>query len=111
MADLGFRFSLEAVTDLDLDFEALKDAGFGFVKLDAPVFLGGLPVGTSVVPADDICSYFASLGLAVIVGRIADEDQYGQLLDAGVALGQGHLFGEARPVKADVLKSPHRAVA
>jgi cyclic-di-GMP phosphodiesterase, flagellum assembly factor TipF len=110
MADLGFRFSLEAVTDLDLDFEALKDAGFAFVKLDAPVFLDGLPVASGMVPASDICRHFEALGLMVIVGRIADEEQYGQLLESGVGLGHGPLFGEARPVKADVLKSPHRAV-
>jgi cyclic-di-GMP phosphodiesterase, flagellum assembly factor TipF len=111
MADLGFRFSLEDVTDLDLDFEALKQAGFAFVRLDAPVFLQGLPLAAGSVPASDICRYFDGLGLQVIVGRIADEEQYGQLIDSGVALGQGMLFGEARPVKADVLKSPQRAVA
>jgi EAL domain-containing protein (putative c-di-GMP-specific phosphodiesterase class I) len=111
MADLGFRFSLEDLTDLDLDFEALKDAGFGFVKLDASVFLDGLPMATGRVPASHICSYFEDAGLVVIVGRIAEEAEYELLLESGVGLGQGLLFGIARPVKADVLKSPQRAVA
>lgn len=111
MADLGFRFSLEDLTDLDLDFLALKDAGFAFVKLDAAVFLGGLPVASGIVPAAHICSHFEQSGLVVIVGRIGDEDQYEQVLDSGVGLGQGELFGIARPVKSDVLKTQQRAVA
>jgi EAL domain-containing protein (putative c-di-GMP-specific phosphodiesterase class I) len=111
MSDLGFRFSLEELTDLDLDFATLKEAGFAFVKLDAAVFLSGLPVATSTVPADQISRYLEDMGLVVIVGRIADENQYEQVLDSGVGLGQGMLFGIARPVKSDVLKTQQRAVA
>ncbi len=111
MADLGFRFSLEDLTDLDLDFETLRDAGFAFVKLDAAVFLDGLPVANGHVPAAQITGYFEDLGMVVIVGRIADEEQYEQLLDSGVGLGLGMLFGIARPVKSDVLKPQQRAVA
>jgi cyclic-di-GMP phosphodiesterase, flagellum assembly factor TipF len=111
MADLGFRFSLEELTDLDLDFETLRDAGFTFVKLDAAVFLDGLPIASGHVPAAQIAGYFEDLGLVVIVARIADEEQYEQLLDSGVGLGQGELFGIARPVKSDVLKPQQRAVA
>ena len=43
LAAIGFRFALEDVTDLDMDFAALKEMGFAFVELDAPVFLDGLP--------------------------------------------------------------------
>jgi cyclic-di-GMP phosphodiesterase, flagellum assembly factor TipF len=111
MADLGFRFSLEEVTDLDLDFEGLKQAGFAFIKLDATVFLHGLPIATGKVPSSHVCRFFEELGLVVIVGRITEEAQYEHLLDAGVGFGQGMLFGEARSVKADVLKGPQRAVA
>ena len=35
MADMGLRLALEDVTDLDMDFEALREHGFDFVKLDA----------------------------------------------------------------------------
>ena len=111
MADLGFRFSLEDVTDLDLDFQGLQEAGFAFVKLDAAVFLDGLPIATGKVPSSHVCRFFEEVGLVVIVGHIAEEEQYEQLMEAGVGFGQGLLFGEARPVKADVLKSPQRAVA
>ncbi|CAN0495617.1 unnamed protein product, partial [Phaeothamnion confervicola] len=55
LADLGFRFALTGVADLDMDFDALKATGFQFVKLDAAIFLGGLPCGGSIVPASDLC--------------------------------------------------------
>ncbi len=111
MADLGFRFCLEAITDLDLDFEALSAAGFTFARLDAEVFFNGLPAVGSTIPAADICRHFAKLDLAVIVSEIADEDVARRLLACGVELGQGRLFGSPRAVKADVLRNPHAAVA
>jgi cyclic-di-GMP phosphodiesterase, flagellum assembly factor TipF len=111
MADLGFRFCLEDITDLDLDFAQLSAAGFTFAKLDAAVFLGGLPAEGLVISAADICRHFASLNLAVIVGEIADEELSRRLLAYGVELGQGRLFGAPRAVKADVLRNPHAAVA
>ena len=60
---LGFRFALEEVTDLDMDFAGLKDMGFAFVKLDAPVFLDGLPAAGGRMPASDICRHLADFGL------------------------------------------------
>jgi cyclic-di-GMP phosphodiesterase, flagellum assembly factor TipF len=111
MADLGFRFCLEDITDLDLDFEQLSAAGFTFAKLDVSVFLDGLPAEGLVIPAGDICRHFAKLNLAVIVGDIADEDLSQRLQAYGVELGQGRLFGAPRAVKADILRNPHAAVA
>jgi cyclic-di-GMP phosphodiesterase TipF (flagellum assembly factor) len=100
MAEHGFRFSLEAVTDLDMDFERLALAGFAFVKLDAEVFLGGLPVGPeAIVPAADICRHFSSSGFALIVGQIDDERRLAEIMGFGVLLGQGTLFGGPRPLK------------
>ncbi|MCB1512031.1 MAG: EAL domain-containing protein, partial [Hyphomicrobiaceae bacterium] len=36
---LGFRYCIAGVSDLDMDFEDLRNKGFEFVKLDADVFL------------------------------------------------------------------------
>ncbi len=116
MQELGFRFCLEQITDLDLDFQTLAASGFAFVKLDAPVFLRGLAIAngaaeSAVIPPADICRHFEHLGLAIIVGHITDERQSAELKACGVALGQGALFGGPRPVKADVLQYPQTAVA
>lgn len=104
IAALGFHFSIEDITDLDMDFEQLAKRGFKFAKLDAEVFLAGLPTGTTRVPAQDICSHLAKSGLSVIVGKINDEIARAKILGFGAIFGQGPLFGAARPVRADMLR-------
>lgn len=101
MRELGFRFALGDVTDLDVDFEGLRAAGFQFVKLDADVFLEGLPTSGGLIPASDICRYLAQLGLTLIVGGIVDEAQFARIYGFGVLFGQGQLFGGPRMVKAE----------
>lgn len=98
LARLGFRFALQGVADLDMDFEALEALGFEFVKLDATVFQAGLFCDGETVPASDICEHFQDLGLSVIVADIADAETRDRLVGWGVAYGQGALFGPPRPV-------------
>lgn len=98
LARLGFRFALQGVADLDMDFEALQALGFEFVKLDATVFQAGLFCDGETVPASDICEHFQDLGLSVIVADIADAETRDRLVGWGVAYGQGALFGPPRPV-------------
>jgi len=105
MADLGFRFAIEAVTDLDMDFEQLAESGFAFVKLDARVFLEGLATASGRVPPGDLCRHFAGLGFTLIVGHIDDERQLAEVVGFGAVLGQGRLFGAPRPVRADIVAS------
>lgn len=108
---LGFRFALSEVTDLDLDFEALVTAGFGFAKLEADVFLEGLRAPSGLVPAADICRYLAGLGLTLIVEGIDNDMKLARIFGFGVLLGQGQLFGVPRPVKADVVAGQRHAAA
>jgi cyclic-di-GMP phosphodiesterase TipF (flagellum assembly factor) len=100
MRDLGFRFGLMDVTDLDYEFTALRAAGFAFVKLDASELLKGLPGPSGLLmTATDVCRYLGDVGLAVIVGQIGDEAVRAAILESGVPLGQGPLFGP--PVAVD----------
>ena len=103
MSELGLRFALEEVTDLDLDFEALKVCNFAFVKLDAPVFLDGLPAAGGYIAPEDLTRYFASLDLALVVGRVDSAATLDRVASHGVTLGQGALFGAPKPVRQDVL--------
>lgn len=111
MRELGFRFALRAVTDLDLDFEALAQVGFAFVKLDADVFLEGLPAPGAVLPAADIRKHLGGFGLALVVEHIDDEAKRARIQSTGVAFGQGRLFGGARLVKASALAAVGRPAA
>lgn len=111
LAALGFSFGIDAVTDLDMSFDTLRAADFIYVKLDAPVFLDGLPAPGGRIPASDLCRHLAKLGLTVIVGRIEDEMQLARVLGFGVLFGQGTLFGAPRPVKADLVREKRGAAA
>ena len=106
LGDLGLRFAISDVIDLDMDFELMAARGFVFAKLDAGVFLDGLPLGTIVIPATDVVRHLDGSGLAVIVGRIDDEARLDQVAACGVSLGQGALFGDPKPVRQDILTDP-----
>ena len=103
----GFRFALDGVTDLDMDFSDLKRIGFEFVKLDAPVFMEGLPAPGGVVPAADITRMLTENGLTLVVGRIEDDWQLARVLGAGALFGRGTLFGGPRMVKPEVVAAPN----
>jgi cyclic-di-GMP phosphodiesterase TipF (flagellum assembly factor) len=106
LAPMGFRFGLEAVTDLDMDFAGLREMGFAFVELDAPVFLEGLPCAGGRIPASDVCRHLSNFGLSLVVGRIDDEWQLARILGFGVMFGKGTLFGGPRLVKDEVVADP-----
>jgi len=105
----GCRFALEQVADLDMDFTALKPAGFAFVKLEAPIFLEGLPHAGSKVAASDLNRFFADFGLTLIVARIEDDWMLARILGFGVQFGMGGLFGGPKLVKAEVVEEPAAA--
>lgn len=111
MRALGFRFALSHITDLDMDFEALAEQGFTFVKLDASVFLEGLPAPSGHLPSSDVCRHLAKHGLTLVVEHIDDEEKLARVFGFGVLLGQGELFGGARPVRADVIRNRGANVA
>jgi len=111
MRDLGFRFGIEDVTDFDYEFTALCAAGFAFVKLDAATLLGGLASPNGVMPASEVCRNLGELGLTLVVSRIDDEATRAKVLEAGVPLGQGELFGPPLSVPGDGYAAAGHAAA
>lgn len=111
MRALGFRFALSHITDLDMDFEVLAEQGFAFVKLDASVFLEGLPAPSGHLPSSDVCRHLAKHGLTLVVEHIDDDEKLARVFGFGVLLGQGQLFGGPRPVRADVTRNRNATAA
>jgi cyclic-di-GMP phosphodiesterase TipF (flagellum assembly factor) len=101
MRDLGFRFGVEDVTDFDYEFTALCAAGFAFVKLDAETLLAGLAAPNGTMPGEEVCRNLSELGLTLVVVNVNDEVTRDRVLEAGVPLGQGSLFGAPEPVPGD----------
>ncbi len=105
LKDLGFRFAVDNVTDLSMNFRHLVTLGFHFVKLPAIVLLSARNTGTKDIHAEDIPRYLARNGLDVIVDHIETETQVVELLDYDIKYGQGFLFSAPREVKPDVSTS------
>ena len=111
LADLGFRFSLDKVTDLDLDLQDLSRSDVKFLKIGAELLLeeltevDGRPVLRSMpdLAAEDFTTLTRRYGVEVIAEKIEAERQVVDILDLNIGFGQGHLFGEPRAIKEAVL--------
>jgi cyclic-di-GMP phosphodiesterase TipF (flagellum assembly factor) len=111
LADLGFRFSLDKITDLSLDFADLQRTDVKFLKIGAEVLLdqlleheGRLTLkGHRDLEAVDFTALAMRYGVEVIAEKIESERQVVDILDLNVAFGQGHLFGEPRAIREQVL--------
>ncbi|MBP2301596.1 EAL domain-containing protein [Azospirillum picis] len=93
LARLGFRFSMDQVSDLDLDLQRLLRHEFRFVKLDRALVLD--PANAPRI--QDLRRRCATEGVDLIVEKIETEGQLVEVLDIGFDFGQGYLFGEPRP--------------
>ena len=95
---LGYGFSLDHVADLDVDFASLRDRSFRYVKIDAKTFLHGLAAKGSPFTAAEMKRALDDFDVKLIVEKVEDEDAVAKLLDYGVELAQGHLFGKPKPM-------------
>lgn len=111
LADLGFRFSLDKVVDLDLDLQDLARSDVKFVKIAAGFLLDELveSEGRLVLKslpdlaAEDFASLTRRYGVEIIAEKVEAERQVIDILELNIGYGQGHLFGEPRAIKDAVL--------
>lgn len=111
LADLGFRFSIDKVQTLDLDFADLQRSDVKFLKVAADLLIEqllDLDAGAALPSLRDIqASDFAQLtrryGIEVIAEKCESERQIVDILELDISVGQGHLFGEPRAIKEQVL--------
>ncbi|HML27943.1 MAG TPA: EAL domain-containing protein [Hyphomicrobium sp.] len=106
MHSFGFRFALDKVRHVGTDFAALQRSGFRFVRIEAQTLLDGMTTPERLVPADEILQRATLAGLSIIAADIRDAATQKRLLDAGVLLGQGPLFGAPRQVNVDSGSGP-----
>jgi cyclic-di-GMP phosphodiesterase TipF (flagellum assembly factor) len=103
LAELGFRFSLDNVTDLRMDVRALVDRGFRTVKLSVDRLLGKAPMPAGDIHPADLAGHLQRQGVALVVDRIETEAQVVDLLDYDVRFAQGFLFSAPRQVRPEIL--------
>ncbi|WP_309644798.1 EAL domain-containing protein [Phenylobacterium sp.] len=111
LAELGFRFSLDKVIDLDIDFQDLARSDVKFLKVSAQVLLDeltetddGLVLRSMPdLAAQDFASLTRRYGVDLIAEKVESERQIVDILELDIQYGQGHLFGEPRPIRDAVL--------
>jgi len=112
LADLGFRFSIDKVYDLDLDFQDMARADVKFVKIGAEMLLDemqdtedGAVVFRDMpdLAASDYAALAQRYGIEIMAEKVESERQVVDVLDLDIAYGQGHLFGEPRAIRDAVL--------
>jgi cyclic-di-GMP phosphodiesterase TipF (flagellum assembly factor) len=101
---LGFGFSLDHVGDLDIDFAGLRDRSFRFVKIDAKTFLHDMKEKGAALSASDMKAYLEGFDLKLIVEKVEDEADVGKLIDYGVELAEGYLFGEPKAMTPQLVR-------
>ncbi len=97
LSRLGFRHSLDQVSDLNVDAAALAACNFRFVKIDAARLLAS----DSVIDPDQLKKRLDAVGIDLIVEKIEAEATLVELLDLNIDFGQGYLFGEPRLSRLD----------
>ena len=111
LADLGFRFSLDKIIDLDLDFQDLARSDVKFIKIGAQFLLdqlvetdeGLILKSLPDLAAQDFSALTQRYGVEIIVEKVEAERQIVDILELEIGYGQGHLFGEPRPIRDAVL--------
>ena len=109
LAALGYGFSLDHVEDLDMDFIGMRDRAFRFVKIGAKTFLDGMQRGS--FSSGDLKRALDDFDMKLIVEKVEDEFQVAKLLDDGVDLAQGYLFGKPKPMSPALFREIEGAAA
>lgn len=111
LANLGFQFSMDQVTDMRANFRLLNERGFHYAKIAADRLLGRLATDTGDIHPEDLSSLLARNGIQLIADQIETEAQVIELLDYDIHFGQGFLFSPPRPVRSDVVQGAAAAPA
>jgi cyclic-di-GMP phosphodiesterase TipF (flagellum assembly factor) len=104
LAERGFRFSMDQVTDLRIEPRQLSERGFRFVKVPASLLLSQASAADSDIHPADLSNLLGRHGIELIAGGIESEGTVVDVLDFGARYGQGFLFSPPRPVRQDALR-------
>src|ERR1700722_1977100 len=104
LAERGFRFSMDNLTDLRLEARELNERGFRFVKAPAALLFNRATAASTDIHPADLSDLLGRFGIDLIAEHIESESTVVDLLDYDVRFGQGLLFSPPRPVRAEALQ-------
>jgi cyclic-di-GMP phosphodiesterase TipF (flagellum assembly factor) len=101
LAQRGYRFSIDHVTDLRIEPRELADRGVRFIKVPAALLLDPRASSTSDIHPSDLSDLLGRFGIDLIAEKIEGERAVVDLLDFDVRFGQGFLFAPPRPLRPE----------
>jgi cyclic-di-GMP phosphodiesterase, flagellum assembly factor TipF len=101
LAQRGYRFSIDHVSDLRIEPRELADRGVRFIKVPASLLLDQRKTSASDIHASDLSDLLGRFGIDLIAERIEGERAVVDLLDYDVRFGQGFLFAAPRPLRPE----------
>jgi cyclic-di-GMP phosphodiesterase, flagellum assembly factor TipF len=101
LAQRGYRFSIDHVTDLRIEPRELADRGVRFIKVPAALLLDQRQMSASDIHPSDLSDLLGRFGIDLIAERIEGERAVVDLLDYDVRFGQGFLFAQPRPLRPE----------
>jgi cyclic-di-GMP phosphodiesterase TipF (flagellum assembly factor) len=101
LAQRGYRFSIDHVTDLRIEPRELADRGVRYIKVPAALLLDPKQTSTSDIHPSDLSDLLGRFGIDLIAERIEGERAVVDLLDFDVRFGQGFLFAPPRPLRPE----------
>lgn len=101
LAQRGFRFSIDHVTDLRFEPRELADRGVRFIKVPASLLLAAHDTASADIHPVDLSDLLGRFGIDLIAERIEGERAVVDLLDYDVRFGQGFLFAAPRPLRPE----------
>jgi cyclic-di-GMP phosphodiesterase, flagellum assembly factor TipF len=101
LAQRGYHFSIDHVTDLRLEPRELADRGVRFIKVPAALLLDPKASSASDIHPSDLSDLLGRFGIDLIAERIEGERAVVDLLDFDVRFGQGFLFAPPRPLRPE----------
>jgi cyclic-di-GMP phosphodiesterase, flagellum assembly factor TipF len=111
LAQRGYRFSIDHVTDLRIEPRDLADRGVRFIKVPAALLLDPKVSSTSDIHPSDLSDLLGRFGIDLIAERIEGERAVVDLLDFDVRFGQGFLFAPPRPLRPEGTSAADGALA
>jgi cyclic-di-GMP phosphodiesterase, flagellum assembly factor TipF len=104
LAERGYRFSIDNLSDLRVEARELNERGFRFVKAPAALLFNRVGVASTDIHPADFSDLLGRFGIDLIADHIESESTVVDLLDYDVRFGQGILFSPPRPVRAEALQ-------
>src|SRR3984957_5362309 len=101
LAQRGFRFSIDHVTDLRIEPRDLADRGVRFIKVPAALLLDQRNSSTSDIHPSDLSDLLGRYGIDLIAERIGGAGAGAGPSDFDVRFGQGFLFAPPRPLRPE----------